>query len=108
MAVVPRSNPTARRIRIMLRGRVSGALGHGDCPMDRGRVLLVRSELTGAREKALIYSRQPYNHRRTAMRSRHGILSFAGGRVLVPGSVHAQTVTPQGCNAKRESESGRI
>ena len=36
------------------------------------------------------------------MRSRHGILAFAVGMLLVPGSVHAQKVTPQGSNAKRD------
>lgn len=36
------------------------------------------------------------------MRSRHGILAFAVGMLLLPGSVYAQKVTPQGANAKRD------
>src|SRR5947208_15689814 len=58
--------------------------------------------LTGARERTVIYSRQPYNHRRTAMRTRHGILALAVGMLLLPAVVHAQKVTPQGSNAKRD------
>lgn len=36
------------------------------------------------------------------MRSRNGILAFAVGMLLLSGPVHAQKVTPQGANAKRD------